>query len=180
MLLWRLWNDLGCGNSPDVCQWLFWSPMELEILRHNDALNFPQIPRQWNDYPKASLPLEMKHGPSSRVFSYRTGIMLKITKQKSQGIWADPGGLRHQVRTKTKLSDLLTLLNGTLSEPEIEEQCLRVQWWGLYWDYNASVISLFLKIFKRRPILTQLGIKEEKKNEKGKGLYLCFYLLFLY
>lgn len=122
----------------------------------------------------------MKHGPSSRVFSYSTGIMLKRTKQKSQGISADPRGLRHQVRTKTKLSDLPTLLNCTLAEPEIAEQCLRVQWWGLYCDYNAPVISLFLKIFKRRPIATQLSIKEGKKNEKGKGLYLCFYLIFVY
>lgn len=105
--------------------------------------------------------------------------MLKRTKQKSQGIWADPRRLRHQVRTKTKLSDLLTLSNCTLSEPEIAEQCLRVPWWGLYWCYNASVVSIFLKIFKRRPISTQLSIKEGGgKNKKRK--HLCFYLIFLY
>lgn len=98
--------------------------------------------------------------------------MLRRSKQKSQGIWTDPEGLRHWVRTKTKLSDLLTLLNCTLSEPEIAEQCLRIQWWGLYWDYNASVISLFLKIFKR-PISTQLGKKKKKA-------YICAFILYYY
>lgn len=113
-------------------------------------------------------------------FSYSTGIMLKRTKQKSQGIWADPRGLRHQVRTKTKLFDFLTLSSCTVSEPEIAEQCLRVPWWGLYWYYNASVISIFLKIFERRPISTQVGIKGgQGKNRKRKHLYTCFYLIFL-
>lgn len=44
MLLWRLWADLGCGNYSNAC--LFWSLIQPEILRHCDALNFPQIPKQ--------------------------------------------------------------------------------------------------------------------------------------
>lgn len=108
--------------------------------------------------------------------------MLKRTKQKSQGIWADPRRLRHQVRTKTKLSDLLTLSNCTLSEPEIAEQCLRVPWWGLYWYYNASVVSIFLKIFKRTPISTQLSIKGRGGRIKRGNIYafiLYFYIEFI-
>lgn len=53
MLLWNLWEWFGLWNYSNVCQCLFWCLIVPEILRHNDALNFPQTPRQWNDYPEA-------------------------------------------------------------------------------------------------------------------------------
>lgn len=114
-------------------------------------------------------------------FSYSTGIRLKRTKQKSQGNWADPRGLRHQVKTKTKHFEILTLSDCTVWEPEIAKQCLRVPWWGLYWYYNASVISICLKILKRRPISTQFGIKLGGGERIKRGnIYICAFILYFY